>query len=255
VRIWRNRDGDLHAHDLPPLLNARTRLVQVSLVSFFNGQRIEWKPFRDAVRRYAPNALIAVDVTQALGRIPLDCGDADCIISSTHKWTLGVHGGCIIGIPQARAAELTTRAGGWFHLENAFDADRFERVATKKGAASWATGMPNFAALYALDASLRYLAAIGIEKIAAHADPLTERVHQGLLQLGLKPMSSWSPKNPSGIVAFRHARTAEIHAALERENIHVMHHAGRLRIAVHGYNTAEDVAQLLAVLGGAVTAD
>ena len=49
-----------------------------------------------------------------------------------------------------------------------------------------------------------------------------------------------------------HANTAAIHAALERENIHVMHHAGRIRIAVAGYNTAEDVGRLLAVLARAV---
>ena len=248
VRVWRNREGQLEAQDLPQLLNARTRLVQVSLVSFFNGQRIDWRPFHDAVRRYAPNALIAVDVTQALGRVPLDCRDADITISSTHKWTLGIHGGCIVGIPQARAAELTTRAGGWFHLENAFDADRFERVATKKGAPSFATGMPNFAAIYALNASLRYLAEIGIENIARHADPLTERTVFGLQQLGLKLMAPWSRKNPSGIMAFRHPRTADIHAALERANIHVMHHAGRLRVAIHGYNTSEDVSHFLGTM-------
>ena len=254
VRVWRNREGQLETQDLPPLLNARTRLVQVSLVSFYNGQRIDWRPFHDTVRRYAPNALIAVDVTQALGRIPLDCRDADCIISSTHKWVLGIHGGCIIGIPQARAAELTTRAGGWFHLENAFDADRFERVAVKKGAPSWATGMPNFAAIYALNASLRYLADIGIENIARHADPLTERTYQGLQNLGVKLMAPWSRKNPSGIMAFRHPRTAEIYAALDRENIHVMHHAGRLRVAIHGYTTAADVEHFLSTMEKALAA-
>ena len=65
------RGGDLEAADLLPLLNARTRLVQVSLISFYNGFRLDWQPFHDVVRQYAPNALIAVDVTQALGRVLL----------------------------------------------------------------------------------------------------------------------------------------------------------------------------------------
>jgi len=242
------RPQTLRVEDLVPLLNARTQLVQVSLVSFYNGHRLAWAPFRDAVRRLAPNALISVDVTQALGRVVLDCVDADCVISSTHKWTLGVHGGCIVGIPERAAARLTTRAGGWFHLRNAFETDRFQRADTKSGAASFSVGMPNFAAIYALNAALRYVGGIGVEAISRHADPLVAEVHAGLLKLGLKPMAPAQPGNPTGILAFLHPDTAGIYAALDKENIHVMHHAGRIRIAVAGYNTAEDVNRLLAVL-------
>jgi len=248
TRVWQAAQGELRVEDLVPLLNARTQLVQVSLVSFYNGHRLAWAPFRDAVRRLAPNALISVDVTQALGRVVLDCVDADCVISSTHKWTLGVHGGCIVGIPERAAARLTTRAGGWFHLRNAFETDRFQRADTKSGAASFSVGMPNFAAIYALNAALRYVGGIGVEAISRHADPLVAEVHAGLLKLGLKPMAPAQPGNPTGILAFLHPDTAGIYAALDKENIHVMHHAGRIRIAVAGYNTAEDVKRLLAVL-------
>jgi selenocysteine lyase/cysteine desulfurase len=132
--VWRAEDGALNHESLAPLLNEKTKLVQVSLVSFYNGHRIAWTAFRETVRQHAPNALVSVDITQALGRVLLDCDDADILISSTHKWTLGIHGGCIIGIPQRLASRLTTHAGGWFHLQNAFEADRFERAVPKTGA-------------------------------------------------------------------------------------------------------------------------
>ncbi|MBM3872018.1 MAG: aminotransferase class V-fold PLP-dependent enzyme [Verrucomicrobia bacterium] len=252
TRVWQAIGGELRVDNLAALLNAHTRLVQVSLVSFYNGHRLAWTPFRDAVRRLAPNALISVDVTQALGRVVLDCADADCIISSTHKWTLGIHGGCIVGIPERAATRLTTHAGGWFHLRNAFDADRFQRAETKAGAASFAVGMPNFAAIYSLNAALRYVESVGVEAISRHADPLVAQVHAGLLQLGLQPMAPAQPSNPTGIIAFRHPNTAAIQTVLEAENIHVMHHAGRIRIALAGYNTKEDVVRLLRTLSGAV---
>jgi cysteine desulfurase/selenocysteine lyase len=248
VRLWRAREGRLEAGDLIPLLNERTRLVQISLVSFYNGHRVAWEPLRDAVRTRAPNAVLAADITQAFGRVVLDCTDADIMISSTHKWTLGIHGGCVIGLPGAQADRLTTRAGGWNHLVNAFSTDRFERAVPKRGAASYSVGMPNFVALYALHASLRYLETVGIEAIGRHADPLVAAVHQGLDILGLAPMAPLESGQPTGIVAFRHPQAAAIHAALAAENIHVMHSAGRLRVAVHGYNTAEDVERLLGVL-------
>lgn len=249
VKVWRARQGELRTEDLLPLLGAKTRLVQVSLVSFYNGFRIDWPALRDAVRSLAPQAALSVDITQAFGRVELGCSDADILISSTHKWTLGIHGGCVIGVPEAGAERLTTKAGGWFHLTNAFAADRFEKAVTKPGAASFSVGMPNFVSLYALNASLRYLDGIGIDAISRHADPLVTRVHAGLVDLGLAPLAPLQPEFPTGIVSFIHPRSAEIHAALEREEIHVMHQAGRVRVAVHGYNTADDVTRLLGVIG------
>ncbi len=245
LRLWKSVEGALEPTDLAPLLNEHTRLVQVSLVSFYNGHRIAWPAFRDTVRRLAPNALISVDITQALGRVVLDCQDADILISSTHKWTLGIHGGCIIGVPTGSASRLTTQAGGWLHLENAFAADRFERAVTRTGAASFSVGMPNFVALYALNASLRYVDGVGVAAIAAYADPLVAVAEVGLRELGIRPMCRW---NGTGILAFQHPRSVEIHAALERENVHVMHNAGRIRIAVHGYNREADILRFLSVL-------
>ena len=70
----------------------------------------------------------------------------------------------------------------------------------------------------------------------------------GLRGLGLKPRCERDPRNPSGILAFQHPQTALLHKALEAERVHIMHHAGRIRIAVHGYNTQADIANLLRVL-------
>jgi len=47
-------------------------------------------------------------------------------------------------------------------------------------------------------------------------------------------------------------RADAIHATLEAAEVHVMNHAGRLRMAVHGYNTAADVEKFLSVLKGAL---
>jgi len=254
TRLWQARDGALDANDLSALLNERTRLVQVSLVSFYNGHRLDWSPFIETVRAHAPQAIVAVDVTQALGRVELDCTDFDILISSTHKWTLGVHGGCVVGIPENRenGRDLTTHAGGWYHLQNAFEADRFERTVRKPGAASFSVGMPNYAAIYALNAALRYLEQIGITNITTYADPLVSQLETGLRELNLTPMAAQRDGNASGILAIRHDRADAIHATLEAAEVHVMNHAGRLRMALHGYNTAADVEKFLSVLKGAL---
>jgi len=245
VHVWRAREGMLRLEDLRPLLNARTRLVQVSLVSFYNGHWLPWKPFAAEVRRHAPQALLAVDVTQALGRCVLDCLDADFIVSSTHKWTLGISGGGIVGIPQARAEQLTTKASGWFHLSNAFAADRFEKAVPKRGAESFSVGQPSFAPLYFLNSTLRYLESVGVEAIAQHADKLVRHVHAELPKIGLKPMAPLIEGNISGIVSFQHPDGERIHRHLLDQKIHIMNMVERLRISLHGYNTEQDVEHLL----------
>ena len=246
TKVWQAKAGQLELEDLLPLLNENTKLVQLSLVSFYNGFRLPWNDVAKLVRHHAPNAALSADITQAFGRVSVQNLDADIFISSTHKWTLGIHGGGLVGIPAKSAHRLTTTAGGWYHLSNAFDADRFERAVTKPGAASYSVGMPSFAALYALNASLRYLEQVGIENIEAHANPLLQQVETELKTLGIQPMCSLDQsQRPTGILAFQHPKVAEIHAALERDEVHVMHHAGRIRIAIHGYNQPDDVERLI----------
>lgn len=250
VHLWKSRDGALLEEDLAPLLNERVRLVQVSLVSFYNGWRLNWLPFIRLVRARAPQAVVSVDLTQALGRCVLDCEGADILISSTHKWLLGVHGSCVIGLPNKSAERLTTKAGGWYHIRNAFDADRFDRVDRKSGAASYSVGMPSFGPIYALHAAMKFLLSCGVEAIAAHADPLVRQIHEGLAERGI---ASLAPLSASGIVAFKHPQSGPLAEALRDRNVHIMHQAGRLRVALHGYNTEEDVGSFLNVLDQVLT--
>ncbi len=217
----------------------------MSLVSFYNGWRLPWEAFVDAVRAKAPQAIISVDVTQALGRCVLNITGADIVISSTHKWLLGIHGGCVVGVPAAGGNRLTTKAGGWYHIRNAFDADRFDHADQRIGAASYAVGMPSFAPIYALNASMEFLLSIGVEQIARHADPMVRSVYEGLLERGIPPLAA---PTTSGIVAFKHPNAERIHQTLRSEQVHVMHQAGRLRLALHGYNTKADVGRFFEVL-------
>ena len=240
VKVWRNRAGALRIEDLVPLLSPKTRLVTISLVSFLNGFMVRLSEVVEAVRRHSP-ALLAVDVTQALGRIPLDLTGADLIVSSTHKWILSTHGGGLVGVPAARAAAWTVPAGGWFHLDDAFGPHRFERAVSKPGAASFAVGMPNYPAVYAARAALEYIRGVGVERIDRAARPLVMACLEELRRLPVELLTPPDPDHLAGILAFRHPAADRIHAHLHRQGVHVMSHAGRLRVAIHGYNTAADV--------------
>lgn len=253
VKLWRSQEGGLRIEDLAPLLSPRTRLVTTSLVSFFNGYRLPLAPVVELVRRNSP-ALLAVDVTQALGRIPLELRGVDLIVSSTHKWILASHGGGLVGIPAESAARWQVPAGGWYHLADPFGLNRFEQAVSQKGVAGFAVGMPNFPAIYAIRAGLEYLRSVGVAQIDRAARPL---VLDCLAQIAKLPVELLTPRDPelvAGIIAFRHPQAEKIHERLRQKKIHVMHHAGRLRIALHGYNTEADVRILLDELTQALRA-
>ncbi|MFN0051669.1 MAG: aminotransferase class V-fold PLP-dependent enzyme [Planctomycetales bacterium] len=247
VKIWRARGGVLRVEDLADLLGPRTRFVTTSLVSFFNGYMIPLRQFVETVRRHSP-ALLSVDVTQALGRIPLDLSGVDLIVSSTHKWILASHGGGLVGIPKSRADQWTVPAGGWYHLRDAFGPGRFDKAESQPGAAGFAVGMPNFPAIYCIRAALDYIRGVGVENIHRAAAPLVRDCLERVARLPVELLSPRDPESLAGIVAFRHPAAEALYNALHARNIHVMHHAGRLRIALHGYNTPEDVETLIRAL-------
>lgn len=253
VKVWRHRDGALRVEDLAPLLGPRTRLVTVSLVSFFNGFTLHLPDVVAAARKHSP-ALVAVDVTQALGRVPLDLAGVDLIVSSTHKWVLSSHGGGLVGVPAARAAEWTAPAGGWFNLEDAFGPDRFDRAVSKPGAAGFTVGMPNYPAVYAIRAGLEYIRGIGVDAIDRHARPLVLACLAELKRLPIELLTPADPECVAGILAFRHPKADALHRHLHDKGVHVMSHAGRLRVAVHGYNTAADVERFVSELKAALAA-
>ncbi len=227
VKVWRSVGGALHVEDLLKLINPRTRLVATSLVSFFNGFKIDLAAVVAAVRKKS-DAILALDVTQALGRIPIDFKGVDVIISSTHKWILATHGGCLVGVPKLAEERIHVRAGGWFNQEDAFTAERFNRAETKRGASGFSVGMPNFPAVYAIDAALKYIQSIGVENIARAADPLVRQCLAELQKLPLEFLTSNEPANLAGIISFRHPKMEQLNAKLLERDIHVMSQAGRI---------------------------
>lgn len=254
VDVWRSRDGALRVEDLIPLLGAQTRLVAVSLVSFLNGFKVDLPALLSAVRAHS-SALVAVDCTQALGRIPLEVADADFVVSSTHKWILGPHGGALIGVPERQADRLTVPAAGWFSIDDAFRASRFDTPAVSKpGAHSYMQGHPNYAVVYGVDAALGYIAEIGVERIAAQADPLVRELLAGLRSFPVQILTPTEAGSTAGIVAFTHPKADHILAFLHRQGVHIMGSAGRLRVSLHGYNTVADLETFFRVLRAALNA-
>src|SRR6185503_14854153 len=112
--------------------------------------------------------------------------------------------------------------------------------------------MPNYPAVYAIRAALEYIRGVGVAAIERHARPLVLHCLEEVRKLPLELLTPVEPEHVAGILAFRHPKANLLHEHLHSRNIHVMSHAGRLRIAIHGYNTAADVEQFVKELKAAL---
>ena len=105
--------------------------------------------------------------------------------------------------------------------------------------------MPNYPAVYAIRAGLKYIADTGVEKINQATMPLVEACLEGLKELPVELISPKQAENLAGIIAFRHPDAERVYQHLHSKQIHPMYHAGRIRVALHGYNTMADVETFL----------
>ena len=225
-----------------------TRLALVSAVSYRTGTRI---PYLGQLAQdvHSVGALLAVDATQALGRIPVSLEGIDYLVASSYKWLLGTHGLGLVYLAPELGERLAPRAVGWYSVEHDCTDDRFRCFRFKRGAARLTTGMPNFPAMYALREGLGLLSTVGVERIELVLRPLVSQLHNGLERIGVPLLTPPLPELASGIVSFSHPQAEAIGAALEREGVIVWSGEGRVRVSVHLYNDAADVERLLAFLG------
>jgi cysteine desulfurase / selenocysteine lyase len=239
--------GVIELEQFTSRLRPATRLVSVSQVSYKTGTQI---PFLLELSRevHRAGALLVVDATQALGRVPVTVEGVDFLVASSYKWLLGVHGLGLVYCAPHLLKDLTPGAAGWYSVTDAFAPDRFERFALQDGAARFTCGMPTFPSIYVMRESLGFLLHLGVETIDLKLKPLVERLRDGIASLGLQLITPVDAMYASGIVSFAHDAPEDLGRRLRERGVIVWAGDGRLRASVHIYNDEDEIDALLATL-------
>jgi len=244
LRVVPSREGALSLEDFAEHIGRATRVVCVSHVSYKTGART---PFVSELARMAhgAGALLVLDATQSLGRLPVPLTGVDFLVASSYKWLLGVHGLGVVYLAPAARERLEPGSIGWYSVQQIFTPDRFERYEAKAGAGWLTAGMPIFPSIYALRRSVEFLAGIGVDRIDDGLQDTVRALRDGLCNLGLDVLTPAGEACASGIVSFAHAECERIGAALEERGVIVWAGDGRVRASVHLYNDRGDVDRLL----------
>ena len=204
-------------------------VVAVSVVQSADGRLVDLDALRAA--REAGTRVV-LDVTQALGWLPLRLDWADAVVGAGYKWLLCSRGAAWLAVHPD--LELVPLHAGWYAEEDpwtsvyglpprlAKDARRFDSSPVWLAHISAAVALPWFAGL-------------DLAAVRAHCVGLADTVRAGL---GMPP-------GGSAIVAVRHP---DAPARLAAAGVTGSVRAGAARLSFHLYNTADDAARVLAAL-------
>jgi selenocysteine lyase/cysteine desulfurase len=260
VRWARNTDGLIRAQDYEKLLDEKTRLVVVSLVSWVNGLRAEVEEI--AKMAHERGASIAVDSTHGTGYLPIDVKrwDTDFLVTSNYKWLLGTHGATELYCPRSKLEELQPPHLGWHSTPHGggyeLSAESFKVDSTAR---RFEPGNPDYISIITLSKSLDYLEGVGRERVATRTLRLSRMVNEGLRRIGMEVLTPDEEEHRSGIVfAYTRARSGpEIAQRLSEEGITVVarsyHGLSGIRVSPYFYNEEADVERFLESVRAIVT--
>ena len=250
VRVSEERDGRVDVDELVRLIDGRTRIVAISQVQYASGFRIDLERIGHVA--HAHDALLVVDVIQALGVIPIDVQAelVDVAAAACHKWLLTPEGVGLLYLSARARERIQPTLVGWTSVPNPDDYGNYDQ-GWNGGTLAWETGTGPVALIHGLEASLKLLNEIGIGRIRAYLETLTDHLCERLRNTDYEVVSSRRAEEKSQIVCIRNTAglsSMDLYAHLKKKNIITAPRGDRLRISPHFYNTSEEMDELVKAL-------
>jgi selenocysteine lyase/cysteine desulfurase len=219
---------------LAEAIDPGTAMVAFSLVQSADGRVADLPAVRSAAR--AAGALTLADGTQAAGWLPFAAGDYDITVTGGYKWLLCPRGTAFMTVRADLLERIQPVYAGWYSGADPWDSI-YGLPLRLAPDASRLDLSPAWHAWVGSAASLRLLADLGVESVHAHDVSLANAARAGL---GLPP-------GDSAMVSL------ELEPDFDKarlEGLRTSYRAGRLRVAFHLYNSAQDVERLVTAIAG-----
>jgi selenocysteine lyase/cysteine desulfurase len=230
---------------LSDCVDARTRIIGVSYVSYLTGERFDLAALRalaDSV-----GALLLVDFTQAAGYLPINASVADFAFSACYKWLLGMTGVAVAFWNRTRLPDWSPRSAGWHSLapgSHGYDTD----LELRSDAMRFTRGNPAHGPVYVLAEALDYLAQFDMHDVQRHVQGLTVALLDRLQNLQIASTTPADTSRHGASVCVATPRAQAIVDALYTQAVYAWNGHGRIRFSFHGYNAMADVDRIVEAL-------
>jgi selenocysteine lyase/cysteine desulfurase len=252
VRIVRHRDWRIDTGEMIRTMDAKTKLVSITLVSNVNGWVEDARALSDAA--HARGAYLYADIIQAAGSVPVDVKalGIDFAACSCYKWLHGARG---VGYLYARedlqgTAVRDLSYPGYVHFNyapwvSARDAklDEFPYVAPR-GGERYQPGNVSYVGLAGQYEALKRILALGVDNLYAHAKPMCDRLKKELPARGHRLITPVDAASSIVVVQVKDLKATQ--AKLRKADVQVTS-AGvnRIRISPAAYNNMTDIDRVL----------
>ena len=227
-------------------ITAKTKVVAVSWVSFADGYRHDLDALAEIA--HAHGALICVDGAQACGAFPIDVrkSDIDVFFTGGQKWMLSLQGVSFFYLKKELLDRFNLGAPGWRSMADMWDFLNYDQPLVEN-ASRFESGTPNFLGALSMSGAIEVIEAAGKEKIVQHVLKLTDHLVEGLRKAGATVKSLRGEGISSSIVLFEMPGqdSVAVGKKLQARNIVTTHRANGIRVSPHGYNTTEEMDELV----------
>jgi selenocysteine lyase/cysteine desulfurase len=227
-------------------ISRQTKVVTVSWVSFADGYRHDLAALAEVA--HAHGAIFAVDAIQGLGAFPVDVQACaiDALYCGGAKWMLALQGVSFLYVAPELTERLDLAAPGWRSVADMWSFLEYEQPYVP-GATRFEGGTPNFIGALSLAQSIDVIERGGTARIAAHVLALTDRLAEGLREIGAHIATIRSESESSGIVTFTlpGSDPVALGKALQQDGIVTTYRANGIRVSPHGYNSFAEIDALL----------
>jgi cysteine desulfurase / selenocysteine lyase len=234
-------DGRVTPEGLAAIIDARTRIVTLSQVQYFNGFRADLAAFAEIA--HDRDAMLVVDGTQSVGAVAIDV-DAmgiDALVVSAHKWMLGPLGIGFMAFSDRMFERTRVSQLGWLSVKDPFAFNR--EIDLPDDATRFEAGTENSAGIFGLAQRLAEIEAYTLPAIENRVMNLTDHLIDRARRIGFTIQSPLEPGSRSGILSIHHqdrANPAMVSSLLEN-GIHIGFREGALRVSPHYYNSEGEI--------------
>src|ERR1043166_4178672 len=156
IRMCEERDGRVDLGELENMIDEHTRVGAISHVQYASGFRADLERLGRAAR--ARDALLVVDVIQAMGALPVNVEAEliDAAAGACHKWLLTPEGVGLLYLSDRARERIEPTLVGWTSVPNPEDHNNFEQ-GWSEVTLPWENGTAPISLIHGLEASLRLL--------------------------------------------------------------------------------------------------
>ena len=233
--------GEITLEQYARAIDANTRLVSVSQVSYSNGFKQDIAAI--AALAHAQDALFLVDAYQSMGAMVIDVvrDGVDILVCGGQKYLLGCPGIAFMYVRRDIAQQLRPANTGWFGRVNPFAFD-IRLLDYADGARRFDTGTPPYISAAAAGAGMELLERVGVDRIEAHIENLSRVALDTAESLGLAIASPRDPRRKGSNTAIRVNDSAGLERKMAEAGFVVSARGPLIRVAPHFYNSEEEVA-------------